>query len=179
MRMKVACCWALLGLLVSPTLATITVTAVPDLGSVNWGAQTVEVDLLADIPQADATIGWGMDLDFSDPAYSFTAADVVIDGGFLPAFAHDEDGLAGVVQAADPPVWGNGILLATVTVHFTSWVIADACPSDDNPPDLTEGFALESPPGAFADVAYFCGQIPEPATLSLLALGGLALLRRR
>jgi hypothetical protein len=184
--MKVACCSALLALLVSPAMAMITVTAVPDLGSINFGTMTLEVDVLADIPTADATVGWGIDLDFTDPAYSFAAADVVIGPDWVPAFAFDEDGLAGLVQAANPPITGN-TLLATVTVHFTSLVLADACPSDSNPfphdpnlgADLTEGFALDTPIGGFADVTYVCGTIPEPATLSLLALGGLALLRRR
>ena len=55
--------------------------------------------------------------------------------------------------------------------------------SDDNPADLSEGFALDPPPiGAFADVIYVPGSItvtPEPASLALLLLGGVACVSRR
>jgi hypothetical protein len=184
--MKVVCCTALLlGLLISPTLAgTITVTLSPVSQSVDISAGFAQVDIRATITEADKIYGWGMDLNLSNANVAFTDADVVVNGAlFDPATAHDGDGLAALVQ---PPgaVWGTNILLATVYLTLNAEGVTLLTPGDSNPAplfngDLFEGFTAA---GGFVPVIYTGGSItitPEPAALSLLALGALALLRRR
>jgi MYXO-CTERM domain-containing protein len=184
--MKVVCCTALLlGLLISPASAgTINVSINPVSQYVPLAAGTAQVEIRATIAEADAIFGWGMDLNLSNANVSFTSADVVINNLlFDPATSMDGDGLAGLVQ---PPaqVWGTNILLATVILTLNAEGITYLTPGDSNPApfvgDLSEGFSIDPDPG-FANMVYTGGSIttPEPTALTLLALGGLALLRRR
>jgi len=72
---------------------------------------------------------------------------------------------------------------ALVTFSFTAVGIGNAlfAVGDHNAGgDLTEGFALD--PSGFGTVSYSAisiNVIPEPATLALLILGGMAAIRRR
>lgn len=183
--MKVVCCTALLlGLLISPALAgTINVSIDPASQYVPLANGTATVEIRASIGEADAIVGWGIDLNLSNGNVSFTSADVVINQLlFDPATAHDGDGLAALVS---PPgtVWGSDVLLATVYLTLNAEGMTLLNPGDSNPPpfngDLFEGFVNDA--GGFIPVNYTGGVIytPEPAALSLLALGALALLRRR
>jgi hypothetical protein len=183
--MKVVCCTALLlGLLISPALAgTINVTISPAFQLVPLANGTAQVDILADIAQEDAIYGWGIDLSLSNGNVSFTSGDVVINQAlFDPATAHDGDGLSALVQ---PPgtVWGNDILLATIYLTLNAEGMTLLTPGDSNPAPLFTGDLFEGFTDAqgFVPVNYTGGVIvtPEPAALSLLALGALALLRRR
>jgi len=182
--MKVVCCTALLlGLLISPAVAgTITVTIDPVSQYVPYPG-TAQVEIRATIAQEDALYGWGIDLGLSNGNVSFTDADVVINQLlFDPATSHDGDGLAALVQ---PPatVWGTNILLATVYLTLNAEGMTLLTPGDSNPAPLFNGDLFEGFTDAqgFVPVNYTGGVIytPEPAALSLLALGALALLRRR
>ena len=145
MKLRAVCCAALLGLLVSPALADIMITATP-LNQIIEVGQTATVDIYASIPEAEAITG---------------------------------DGIGGLVF---PPatVWGDNVMLGTLSYMGDAVGVANIAMGDDYPADLTEGFALE-PVGEFATVQYGAFQItvvPEPAALVLLALGGLVLRRR-
>jgi hypothetical protein len=174
--MRIRLCTALLiGLLASPALAGIIVSFNPPAQSVNISAGTAMVDIVANIPEADAIIGWGLDVGLTGPAVSLIPPPSIASPPFDPAFAPDGDGLAGLVA---PPgtVFGPNVVLATLTFSLDALgtTLLDA---STTPGDLTEGFMTEL---GFAGVQFVQGSItvtPEPASLALLGL--LALLRRR
>lgn len=168
--------------------ADIVVSFDPPFQTVAPGA-VFTVDIVASIPEPDATVGWGLDFDIADlTLVTQTATPPSIGPAWSPAATVDGDGLAGL--APTPPgdgIWDavNTILLATIELQadLTNQGITDLLLSDGNPIDLTEGFALEPPPaGLFADVTYQVGQVevvPEPASLALFAIGTFVLIRRR
>lgn len=181
MRVKVAVCAALLlGALISPAMATIIVRIEPASQSVDISAGTTTAQIVADIPEADAIIGWGLDLTLSGPGRPFhiSLADLEIPSPpFDPAVAPDGDGLAALVPAPDE-VFGNGVVLANLTFNLLAVGLTYLDVSYNDP--LNEGMLIEADPG-FAEVQFVQGSItvtPEPTALALLAVGGL-LLRRR
>lgn len=179
MRMKaVACAALLLSALASPALATIVVSIEPSYQQVLLSAGTATVDIVADIPENEAIIGFGIDL-------GLVGSSVLIDsvavngpppaGPFDPLPTNDGDDLAGMIF---PPgvLFGEDVLLATVTLSLEELGLTNLVPSHTLG-DLTEGFPMVE---GFAPVEYMPGSIdviPEPASLALL--GVLALLRRR
>ena len=168
--------------------AAIIVSVEPDYQFVPLTAGTATVDIVADIPEADAIIQWGIDLDIGgDANVSIAAGGIAINEVLFDAvYAPDGDELAALVPAEETPLWGDDILLATITLDLNTNGLADLVPTDDNAyngqgPDLTEGFTLDPNVGGYGQVIYNSGQIfvPEPGAAVLLAMGGLALLRRR
>jgi len=168
----------LLGLLVSPALAgTINVYLVPASQSVNISAGTAMVNIVADIPQSDPLIGWGLDLSLVGTSVTYGGA--TVGAAFDAAYAPDGDGLAGLttVSPARPngEIYGDGIVLAQVSLNLVELGITQLVPGYDDP--VFEGLMT---PAGFATAAFTPGQIevtPEPAALALLGLG--LLLRRR
>lgn len=162
--------------------AVVIVTLDPSDQIVDIGDGFASVNILADIPQADAIRGWGLDLDFGLVGV-VSVSNVTIGPSFDAVGAFDGDDLAGLVNFANPAVWGNGVVLATVQFSLDATGITSLLLGDDNPADLTEGFALEPPPaGVFAEVDYQNGSIeviPEPATIAFLVPVACLLARRR
>ncbi len=169
----------------APAEATVVVSLSPANQVVPITNGTATVDIVAIIPQSDAIVGWGLDLDLLGLSVS-VAGSAVNEPTWTAVSGADADGLAGLVPT--PPgtaIWSDpvSIVLATVTFSLDSLGTTDLNLSDDNPSDLSEGFALDPPPvGAFADVTYQPGSItvtPEPASLMMLLLGGVACVSRR
>jgi hypothetical protein len=154
--------------------AQVTVRVEPPLTIVPI-FDTFTVDLVADITVP--VLGWGLDIDLSDPAVASVVGLPAIGGEWVPASSSDGDGLAGV--AFPSSVQGADILLATITYSADALGVTDLIPGV-TPGDLTEGFALD--PDGFATLELIGGQVfvlPEPATLLLLGVAGGFLVSRR
>ena len=163
MKIRLVCCAALLGLLISPAMADIAVTLEKGPGLTGL--------VYADIPLEDSIVGFGLDAIIQTPA-DLSYVGFVPAEPFDPVVSPDGDGFAGLLFPPDV-VHGEDVLLGTLTFAGTgSWVDLGATPGD-----LTEGFALASV-GGFAAATFTGAYIPEPAALVLLALGALALRRR-
>ena len=164
------------------------------------------VDIRAEIDEAVPIVGWGFDVWFEDPVQ--WVAGVVTGGDWLPLPAEDPDpddptvdlNLEAITRYQDPEVGLTGnVLLASVTFIGEGDALSLTL-GDHNPwnglGDLNEGFVVEPPPaGNFAQIyleggyyvdqtpddlgVFTIGVFPEPASLTLLLLGGLAVIRRR
>jgi len=140
---------------------------------------TTTVDIVADIPEADAVVGWGLDVSIVNTLIATLTNVAIEEVVWDAAFAPDGDDLAALAPAPDS-VWGTGIVLATLTFTGQSAGVTGIA-LGATPGDNTEGFALDPGVGGFATANYGTGTVtvlPEPASLVLLAAAGL-LLRRR
>jgi len=131
------------------------------------------IDILADV--GDPLVGWGVDLSF-DPSILSRVDSPAIGPMWIPAYAPDGDGLAGLAFAES--VSGAGVPLASVTFSALTFGETDLRLST-TPGDLTEGFALD--PTGFAQPIFESAHVfvvPEPSTgligvIVLFIIGGL------
>lgn len=167
---------ALLALVAAvPASATVTLhfvqqnTVIPTVGG------TANVEIRADF--TDAISGWGLDLNVSNPGVadllSFT-----IGPDWDPATdTLDDDLLAGLSESLTGVAAGSNILLATLTFQANgigSTPISLSVNNEDEGFVLADTIQLDATNFAAGSII-----VPEPASLALVALGGLALLRRR
>ncbi len=162
----------------SAMAASIDITLAPSASEYVVG-DTVSVDVLAST--ADPLVGYGFDFVLDDDAIlsyeGFVAADP-----FTRVLSADGDGVAGLSFTGGAT--GASMLLGTATFNAASEgeVVVNIGVTDG---DLSEGFGSNGE-GVFLDfgsdsatITVQSAVIPEPATLALLAGGGLFLLRRR
>jgi hypothetical protein len=153
----------------------------PELSQVAVG-EAFDVEIRADFSLAPV-LGFGLDVSF-DPAILAFESPPEIAAPWLPVFAPDGDGLAGV--AFDAGLLGDDLLLAVLHLRAlgpgSSALVLSATPDD-----LTEGFALDPEGFALAPIFGAGGVqvVPEPgpgllvaAGLAALALGRRCLPRR-
>lgn len=171
----IAGCWT------SIAVADITVRFETPNVTVGLG-QSFDLNILADIPDTEPVIGWGLDLIIDNDLIASRDPGQTIGSDWISAAALDGDGLAGLAPFGFPPVsiTGDSVLLATVTLTATGIGQTDLLLATTIG-DLSEGFALDF--AGFAAVNFEAGQftvIPEPATNTLAVLGFvLACLQRR
>ncbi len=168
----------LAAVLAAPASATIIVEFSPSAQDVDIALGTTTVDIVADIPESDAIVGWGLDL--ATVGTSAALASVAVNEVLFDAvFAPDGDDLAALVPSDS--LFGDDIVLATLSFNLIEEGLTSLSLSYTLS-DLTEGFPLDPAlPGDFAAATFVDGSInviPEPATLLLVALGAIAARRR-
>ena len=165
---------ALLALIAAaPAFATVNVYFVPQNSSIPTIGNTTNVEIRADF--TDAIIGWGLDVNVTNPGVAdltgFTVGPL-----WDPQLASPDTVLLGGTSITDVGPGAN-ILLATLTFQaFGNGVTPISLSAND----FDEGF-LKNDFVTF-DTTIFCNgtvTVPEPASLVLVAVGGLLAIRRR
>lgn len=162
-------------------IVQVTARFDPPIQTVTLG-DVFTVDIVADI--VDPIVGWGLDLSFSAPGIlSIDGPPTIPSPPWKATTGADADGL---VALADPlaPVFGSvsGLDVVLATMSFSADLIGQTdLLLSATPGDLTEGFPLTTP-GEFATVLFELGDVtvvPEPASLSMLVILTLPLLRSK
>lgn len=176
MKMKCLCTALLIGLLVSPASAGLIVDGADGTYAVD---SFFDVYFEVTVPAGDALVGWALDVSWDETYLEFQSYTI---GG---------DWDEGAAQPDDPDVLDLGALAFVPFVEGTSIMFGINFKGLLETPDTLvevswqevelEGFVYESGPFAAVDMntPAHIELVPEPATLSLLAFGALALIRRR
>jgi len=158
---------------VSPALGDVTVGFDQPSYIVTYG-EVFDVDIVATFTEDISA--WGLDLNIDDETVAWLDSFGVNDPPWTPVLSSlDGDLLGGLIFGSVGP---GTHTLATLT--FMAGVMDGTTPISLSYNDEDEGF-LQTDDG-LDDVMYEGARItvvPEPASLALLALGGIALLRRR
>ena len=165
--------------LVTTAHAGISISFDPSDTTVGVG-EFFTVDILADIPTADAIVGWGMDVGFDSFILGHNAlTDVAIDPAFTALPTLDGDFLAaglGPSFPPAPPVSGTNVRLATLTFEALSVGIT-TLNGGFTTTDATEGF-VQTGGRTITDVAFGAANInvvPAPHAM-LIGTIGLAMM---
>ena len=164
---------ALLALIAAtPAYATVTLNFVPQNSVIPTIGNTTNVEIRADFTQA--VVGWGLDLNVANPGVADMTG-FTIGPAWDPQLASIDGVLLGGTSLVDVGP-GTNILLATLTFQaFGNGVTPISLSAND----IDEGFLLNDFV-TFDSVNFANGTVtvPEPATLVLVALGGLLVQRR-
>jgi hypothetical protein len=182
-KCSVVCAVLALGALALSTASAnpITVGFVQQNSVIPAPGGTVNVDIVANIPQEWAVVGWGIDLSIATPGIAALTGQTIGSSWDAVSYTPDGDLLAGL--APTPPgvgIWGSNVILATLTFTGLAEGVTQIGLSDDSATDLTEGFVYFPVGRPFAPADYEEGSLtifPEPASFALLALA--LVIRRR